>query len=145
MADTLVIGYGNDLRGDDRAGREVADRIEAAGLPGVEVRSQSQLTPELALDISRCDVVVFVDADIDCTELTIRPAEAGERGPRAMSHHTDPETMLLLAHDVGEGPREAHVISIPASNLSLGFEMSPATTAAVAEAVEIITALVARN
>lgn len=145
MADTLVIGYGNDLRGDDRAGREVADRIEAAGLPDVEVRSQAQLTPELALDISRCDVVVFVDADVDCTELTIRPAEARERGPRAMSHHTDPETILLLAHDVGEAPREAHVISIPASDLSLGFEMSPATQAAVAEAVEIITALVVRN
>jgi hydrogenase maturation protease len=145
VADALVIGYGNDLRGDDRAGRVVAERIEAAGLPGVAVRSQSQLTPELALDISRCDVVVFVDADVDCTELTIRTVEARERGSQAMSHHTDPETMLQLAHDVGAAPRESHVISIPASDLGLGFEMSPATEAAVTEAVKVIIALVARN
>ncbi len=144
MADTLVIGYGNDLRGDDRAGREVADRIEAAQLAGVEVRSQSQLTPELALDIARSGTVVFVDADIDCAELTVRPVEARERGAQAMSHHTDPETMLLLARDVGAVPRAAHLVSIPASDLALGFEMSPATQEAVGEAVEVITALISR-
>jgi len=142
VAETLVIGYGNDLRSDDRAGREVADRIEAAELPGVEVRSQSQLTPELALDIASADVVVFVDADIDCRELTVRPIEARERGAQSMSHHTDPETMLLLARDVGAVPRVAHMVSIPASDLALGFEMSPATREAVGEAVEVITALV---
>jgi hydrogenase maturation protease len=145
VADTLVIGYGNDLRGDDRAGRDVADRIEAAQLAGVEVRSQSQLTPELALDIARSDTVVFVDADIDCVELTVRPVEGRERGAQALSHHTDPETMLLLARDVGAVPRAAHVVSIPASDLALGFEMSPATKEAVGEAVEIITALIWRS
>ena len=45
--DSLVIGYGNDLRSDDGAGRAVADRISEMELPGVAVRSVMQLTPEL--------------------------------------------------------------------------------------------------
>jgi hydrogenase maturation protease len=143
VADALVIGYGNDLRGDDRAGRVVADRIEAAGLPGVTVRSQSQLTPELALDIARADTVVFVDADVECAQLSVRSVDARPRGSRVMSHHTDPETMLLLARDMGGLPREAHVVSIPATDLRLGLELSPRTQAAVAEAVDTVTALVA--
>ncbi len=66
----LVIGYGNDLRCDDGAGRAVADRIEAMALPGVEVRSVQQLAPELALDIACAETVVFVDASIDVAETT---------------------------------------------------------------------------
>ena len=143
VADALVIGYGNDLRGDDRAGRVVAERIEAAGLPGVAVRSQSQLTPELALDIAKADTVVFVDADVECGRLSVRSVNARSRGTRVMSHHTDPETMLLLARDMGGIPREAHVVSIPATDLGLGLELSPETRAAVAEAVDTVTALVA--
>jgi hypothetical protein len=51
----LVVGYRNDLRANDGAGRVVADRIEAMQLPGVAVWSVSQLTPGLALEITGRD------------------------------------------------------------------------------------------
>ena len=56
VAEILIVGYGNDLRSDDGAGRVVASRVEAMDLPGVVVRSQSQLTPELALLVTRADL-----------------------------------------------------------------------------------------
>jgi hydrogenase maturation protease len=59
----LVIGIGSLIRGDDGAGRLVADRLaDSLRLPGVEVMSVHQLTPELAEVISRSGVAVFVDA-----------------------------------------------------------------------------------
>lgn len=141
MTDVLVVGYGNDLRADDGAGRRVADAVEAKGLPGVTVRSQSQLTPELALEAAGRDLVVFVDADIEADELTHRAIEPGEGGG-VMTHHGNPASLLALVPTVGEPPRAAIVVSIPASNLGMGFELSPRTAAAVEEAVELVVAIV---
>jgi Ni,Fe-hydrogenase maturation factor len=47
----LVIGYGNELRGDDAIGQWVARAVAA-----------HQLTPELAEDLAHTDYAVFVDA-----------------------------------------------------------------------------------
>ena len=141
MIDALVVGYGNELRRDDGAGRWVADRIEALALPGVAVRSMSQLTPELALEVAGRDLVIFVDADVDVADLTVRPIEADSAGGKTMTHHGSPATLLAMVPAVGEPPGQAQVVSIPASDLDMGFEMSDATQAAAEAAVDHIVAL----
>jgi len=142
VADSLVVGYGNDLRGDDRAGRVVASLIEEADLPGVQVLSQSQLTPEVALEVAKVDLVVFVDASVETESLDVSAVEPGVAGPTTMSHHADPATLVRLARDFGKMPNEAYVVSVPASNLELGFDLSPKTARAIDEAVAAIVELV---
>ncbi|MGB9358855.1 MAG: hydrogenase maturation protease [Acidimicrobiia bacterium] len=142
MASSLVVGYGNDLRGDDRAGRVVASLIEEADLPGVQVLSQSQLTPEVSLEVAKVDRVVFVDASVETETLDVSAVGPGVAGPTTMSHHAEPATLLRLARDLGKMPSEAYVVSIPASNLDLGFDLSPRTARAVDEAVATIVELV---
>ncbi len=141
MTDLLVVGYGNDLRRDDGAGRHVADAVAELALPGVAVRSVAQLTPELALDIAAARRVVFVDADIDAASVTTKAISPGSSQPGAMTHHGNPARLLSLAATVGEAPHEAVAISIPARDLGLGSEMSSATRAGVARAIQIITTL----
>lgn len=145
VVEALVVGYGNDLRGDDRAGRIVASLIEEADLPGVAVLAQSQLTPELALEVAKADIVVFVDASVDTAELDVALIEAGVAGSQAMSHHADPATLLRLARDLGRMPDTAYIVSIPATNLELGFDLSPATAQAIDEAVAVIAELVSND
>ena len=145
VAETLIVGYGNDLRSDDGAGRVVASRIEAMDLPGVIVRSQSQLTPELALLVTRADLVVFVDADVNHEEMTLLPVQSGERGSPSMSHHIDPAALLLLARGLGREPPQAYTVSIPANNLELGFDLSQITATAVEEAVAAIMKIVSQH
>jgi hydrogenase maturation protease len=142
VTDLLVIGYGNDLRSDDGAGRAVAEMVSDLNLPGVEVRTVSQLTPELTLEIAGRSKVVFVDADVDATEVTVRTVTAGPPGGGAMTHHGDPATLLSLTENVGQLPDEAVVISIPATNLEMGFAFSPPTELAIGEAVDLIAAMV---
>ena len=141
MTDALVVGYGNDLRRDDGAGRWVADRIEALQLPGVAVRSMSQLTPELALEVAGREVVVFVDADVDVTELTVRPVVPDATSGKTMTHHGDPATLLAMVPAVGESPARAHLVSIPATDLDMGLEMTPATITAAEQAIERVVDL----
>lgn len=144
MTDLLVIGYGNDLRADDGAGRVVAATIEARGIAGVDVRSVSQLTPELALDIAGRRRVVFVDASVDADVVVMEPVTAGGSEGGVMTHHGDPASLLALVDHVGEQPAEALVISIPALDLGLGFTLSEGTAHGVAEAVEMIADLAER-
>ncbi len=142
MTDALVVGYGNDLRSDDGAGRWVADQVEALDLPGVVVRSMSQLTPELALEVAGRECVVFVDADVDVTETTVRPVEPDATTGRTMTHHGDPATLLAMVPAVGDPPGRVHLVSIPAGNLEMGLTMTAGTRAAAEEAVTRVVGLV---
>lgn len=140
MIDLLVIGYGNDLRSDDGAGRVVAERIEDLALDGVRVISRSQLTPEMSLDLADARRAVFVDASVDATGFTAREVTPGSAGG-VMTHHGDPGTLLALAADEGHLP-EATLLEIPAANLGMGFELSPATAVGVEAAVDWIVSRV---
>ncbi len=64
MTETLIIGYGNLLRGDDAVGCHAAHELEQhyRDDPEVEVIATQQLTPEMAEDVSRCGLVLFLDA-----------------------------------------------------------------------------------
>lgn len=138
---TLVIGYGNDLRSDDGAGRVVADRIEALGLPGVEVRSLSQLTPELSLEIAGTDRVVFVDASVEASETTMVPIEAEAAEGSAWTHYTTPASLLAMTGAVGAVPELAYAVAIPAEDIGLGTELSPRAAAGVEKAIDLIIRL----
>ena len=140
--ETLVIGYGNDLRSDDGAGRVVADRIAALGIPGVSTRSLSQLTPELSLEIAGTTRVVFVDASIDVAETTVTPVVADTNEQSTWTHYTTPGSLLAMTGTVGPIPRSAHTVSIPVADLGLGLELSPISAAGVDEAVDLITHLI---
>ncbi len=142
--ETVVIGYGNDLRSDDGAGRAVAARIESLGLTDTKVISVSQLTPELALQIDGADLVVFVDASIDVAETTMAPVQSDPAGHSAVSHFAEPASLLAMAEAVGTIPHRAFAVSIPVMDLALGLELSPVTEIGVDRAVDIVTGLINR-
>ena len=141
VADVLVIGYGNDLRRDDGAGRWVADRLEELDLDGVETRSVPQLTPELALEVADRPMVVFVDASLDADHLSVDIVERTSETSTVMTHHGSPAALLDLGANVGSQPDVAHVVSIPASDLEMGFDFSVRTAQAAEEAVQRVIEL----
>lgn len=140
-APVLVIGVGSELRCDDAAGRRVAERIGDRGDDDVEVRSVHQLTPELAVDLAGREQVVIVDAAVDVADVTVRRIDPATVAP-AFSHHLDPTGLLALAHQLGTAPRDLVTVSVPAHDLTLGMELSPATRSAVAEAAARVLALI---
>ncbi|MDJ0954563.1 MAG: hydrogenase maturation protease [Acidimicrobiia bacterium] len=140
--DSLVIGYGNDLRSDDGAGRAVADRVDELNLPGVAVRSVMQLTPELALEMAEVDTVVFVDASVEVSATTAEPVTAASPDPSAMSHYTTPATLLGMTATIGKVPATAVAISIPVTEMGLGMELTPMTEIGVDQAVVMVKELV---
>lgn len=139
----LVVGCGSELRGDDAVGRRVAEAVAARDLPGVEVRSVTQLVPELAADMGGRRLVVFVDARIgDGSDIRVAPlAEVTRHG--TVSHGTDPGALLAMARLLDIEVGEVISITIPARQLGLGAPLSAAAAVDVDDAVELITAMTA--
>jgi hydrogenase maturation protease len=135
----LVIGWGNDLRGDDGAGVCAARAVADAHLPGVSVLQAHQLTPDLAEDIAGAGCVVFVDAYAAAADAPLR-VEHISSAPKdhAIGHHGDPSLLLQLVIDLYGTVPDAWLIGIPAFNFQPGETLSPRTAFRTNEAVERI-------
>lgn len=111
----LLIGYGNQGRGDDGLGPVFAARIEARRLPGLAVDADYQLTVEHALAVASAERVVFADAAIGSdTPFFFEPVEAAEKAEIA-SHSLTPTAVLSLARTLYGHAPEAFVLGIAGS------------------------------
>jgi len=149
--ETLIVGYGNELRGDDGVGPHVARALEAMALIGVRVLVRPQLTPDLAAEIAACDRVVFVDAgavpaqaraggdgDLVCLR-EVRPAAT----PNASAHAPTPEAVLALALALFGHQPAAWLVTIVARDFSFGTRLSAETQRGAAIAISQIRARLA--
>lgn len=135
MTRTLVIGYGNTLRGDDGAGIRAAERV-ATRLPGVDCLCVHELQPELAETISLYDTVIFLDATIRSECLQQSTLEPGSAAPDG-SHTLSPATLLSLSQTLYRRlPQSATLIEIPAVRCNFGESLSPETEDFVNACVE---------
>lgn len=138
MTAPLVIGIGNPTRSDDGAGLRVVGEL-ARRAPWASFRAVHQLTPELAEDIAAAGLVVFVDAAVGATELTVTPVEPARISPG--SHVGSPGALLeLTARVYGKIPASALQVAIPACELGFGETLSPVTERWVARAVAQLAA-----
>jgi hydrogenase maturation protease len=146
----LVIGYGNALRSDDAVGLRVAYLLaDDPRLAGVEVVASHQLTPELALDMSRASLVILIDASVEDPPgaISVRPvtaadAEAADHGPGAMSHHVAADVLLAVARDLYGAAPGAFVVSVGTANMEVGEKLSPFVAAALPAIVDAVANLV---
>jgi len=136
-ADALfVIGYGNELRGDDGVGPRVADAMATMNLPGVRTMACTLLTPELADAISHARIVVFVDACVDAPNgVQLRHIEPNESS-QIMAHAADPRTLLALSRDIFGRVPQSWWLAVPAFILNFNQHFSPGTRSGLAEAVK---------
>jgi hydrogenase maturation protease len=123
---TLVIGYGNSLRGDDGVGSLVADRVAAWNLPEVRSLSVHQLTPELAAEIAEAEAIFFIDACVmeeGKTQARIESV-ASQPGRSRIDHLWSPSVLLHLAQTLYDADPVAYQILIPAIQFDYGAPLS---------------------
>jgi hydrogenase maturation protease len=138
----LVIGYGNELRGDDGLGPYIAASIEARNLPDVRVLTVRQLTPELAEQLSNAAVAVFVDASMQAADNGVEvKAVAPGAVALSMTHVFDPQVLLAIAQALyGRAPR-AWAVHVAGDNFTPGEGLTAAARRRADAAARAITAL----
>ncbi len=128
-APVLVLAVGNPSRGDDALGPMLADLVEGAALPGVEVITEFQLQVENALDLEGRERVIFVDAGVG----TDGPFELREARAAAeflhTSHALSPEAVLATYVRVqGDAPPPCTILCVRGESFELGEGLSRAAT-----------------
>lgn len=120
----LIFGYGNPSRGDDALGPLLLDwAATQTNLDEVELLTDFQLQIEHALDLVGRQLVLFVDASVQCrnafdfTELT--PARDDSHTTHAMS----PSAVLAVYQTVQkQEPPPCFLLSIKGESFGLGEE-----------------------
>jgi len=139
----LVIAYGNPLRSDDGVAWQAAEEIRTTFASRIEVVCRHQLTPELAENASRADMVIFVDATAqgNAGEVVCRSVTAQSREAR-FSHHLTPSQVLALCDRwYGVSP-PAFVISISGECFDHGDGLSIAARNGLRQSVRVVSDLI---
>lgn len=142
MHRVLIIGYGNPLRADDGLGWRAAEQLRE-GLPAdMEILTVHQLTPELAEDASRAELVVFIDAGEGGAPGSWKREEvAPDSGRQPFTHHVTPASLVSAAGALyGRAPR-AVLFSMAGESFAFGEGLSPRVAAALPGMLEEVKAL----
>ena len=125
MTDVLIIGYGNESRGDDGLGPHVARAVADANLPGVRVLIVTQLLPELAAELAAVRLVVFVDATEIVSEcgVKVRSLAVGDCADWC-THSANPRALLALTQAVYNRTPEAWWLTISGHRFGYGERLS---------------------
>lgn len=145
---TLIIGCGNPLRGDDAVGLAVAECLEqiltAESNRKVTILQCQQLLPELSEPMSKAKQVIVVDAavgenpgEVYCENLL----PVGLSAPD-FSHHVTPAVLLAYVQTLYGRSPQTTLIGITAKSFDLGAELSTEVSCGVETAVALIQTLI---
>ncbi len=119
MSKLLILGYGNETRGDDGIGPWVANSLQnrlQANQKSIQVLACHQLVPEFSALFCEFDYVIFIDAQIGIFEVQLKPIEPKFEGDWSF-HHPEPASLLGLTGAVFGRIPLGLMVSIPASCL----------------------------
>lgn len=145
---TLVIGYGNALRGDDGVGYRVAEAVEAWNLPEVLTKPCHQLTPELAADLAEADQVIFVDAtppQNPCSALIFERLLVKGSQEMISAHHSTPQHLLAMSQLLYGQVPVAYALWLPTRDFGFSEQLSPIAKSGMRQSLAQIRHLIAGN
>jgi hydrogenase maturation protease len=142
-ASILLIGYGNEQRGDDGVGSQLARMVATWELPSVQTLAAHQLTPELAPAVAGADMVIFVDAGCEEDSSDFSLQQVGPATPADLGGHgSSPRYLLNLAEALYERRPRAWLLTIPASRFDFGAALSAATSRGMLAALRFLRDLI---
>lgn len=154
---TLVIGFGNLDRADDGVAFHIINAVRRAlglsplaenetGLEDLvhpmDTAFIGQLTPEMIDVLEGYNRVIFVDAHVDPAVADLYCTSVSSDGAGlTFTHHMSPATLLAFFEALHGHAPEAHLVSVRGGDFDFHRNLSPATAALVAPAVEKIMQL----
>jgi hydrogenase maturation protease len=144
MPHVQVLAVGNPLRSDDGLAWRAADELLRSTSPAeIKIVKVHQLAPELAEDVSRAALVIFVDAaatgepgTLNCERVVALAADS------ASSHSFTPAVLLQLSATLYGAAPVAFLISLAGKSFEHGESLSPEVTQAIPQLLAKIHELI---
>lgn len=96
----VIIGYGNELRGEDAFGIDVIKELNNLSLENTKLISTFQLTPELCLELLEADELIFIDASYSGFHQYILACPIEISYNQSLSHFLTPHTLMTMLQAV---------------------------------------------
>lgn len=96
----VIIGYGNELRGEDAFGIAVIKELENFELKETKLLTAFGLTPEIVLELLESDEVVFIDACYSQTDHYALASSLLVAQTPQLSHHITPDVIIAMLHSL---------------------------------------------
>lgn len=121
----LLIGIGNNCRGDDGLGWKFIELVESMGLEFIDCEFRYQLQVEDAALISEYDVVYFIDASYEKLSkgFELRPCIASDE-EQVSTHAQSPGAILKLTNNLYNKFPEAWILAIAGEEWGLQTSLS---------------------
>ena len=144
-ARVVVLGWGNESRGDDGLGPALTRRIEAVGFSHVTVIEDFQLQLEHAMDLDGADLALFVDASMAAPHPFAFTEAHPREGLTHTSHAMAPEAVLdVFSRVLGRVPPPAFVLGIRGEAFELGTGLGEAAAKRLEAAWDFLRPLLDR-
>jgi hydrogenase maturation protease len=136
MTPILVIGYGNELLGDDAAGRCTVEAFAEENRADVHILSVRQLTPELAESVAHSHRVIFVDTSADPAQqsVQVRPIQPATHSG-GIGHVGRPGGLVALTIALYGRCPSAWMMTLPGNRFAPGKPLSQLAQQGVADAL----------
>ncbi len=139
---TLVIGVGNEWRGDDAIGLLVARRLRDLHLPDVQVIESDGDCTKLMESWKGAEKVILIDAvHSGATPGTIHRVTAQDLPAHWLhcsTHAFGVAEAIALAQALGQLPQQVSLLGIEGSTFAIGAALSEQVAAALAAVVDLI-------
>lgn len=96
----VIIGYGNEFRGEDAFGIDAVKELQKYKLKDTKLISTFQLTPEIVLELQDCKEIVFIDACYSIEDNYKLACSIEEENSSNLSHHITPKTIMAMLNGI---------------------------------------------
>ena len=151
MSRTVIIGVGNEFRGDDGIGREVVRRLEGRVPDDVDLRESSGEALSLIELWGGASKVILVDAaDADGEPGKVERMDASQEALPSAFFHASTHAFSVadgieMARSLGQLPQTVIVFAIQGQHFDHGKGLSVPADRGVADALNHILAEVSRD
>lgn len=138
----LLTAVGNPLRRDDGIARRVLEILDPDLAARARALAVHQLTPELAEEFSRHDVVIVIDADVEPGEAFLEEVTEPGRSP-ALGHEMGAAQVASLARALYDWKGACVVCHVPGADFTEGGGFSDEAEGNAWRAAHLIEELIA--
>ncbi|MCX8026765.1 MAG: hydrogenase maturation protease [Thermodesulfovibrionales bacterium] len=140
-----VVGYGNDLRGDDGIGIVAVRKIrEFIKDTNVDTYEYHQLSIEVLPLLCRYDKIIFIDCSTDIAHAEVRcyQIQPDNNITLTMTHHLMPEQILQLIETLYNKTPIVYVCKIGGRVFDFGCEISQEVLASTPKIIKCCMELI---
>ena len=96
----VIVGYGNELRGEDAFGIDVVEELEKYELKDTKFITTFQLTPEMVLELLEASEIIFIDACYSLNDQYSLACSIMEQNSSNLTHQISPKIIISMLNNL---------------------------------------------